>query len=79
MLDEILTADELFFLTEKRIPSAQARVLDHLRIHYQMRPSGTLIVYRRHALGLEQDHKKHNEKTLDVNRIRMINEQKAHA
>lgn len=52
----ILTADELELLTAKteraqKRYSSQERVLQSLRIPFQRRPDGTLIVFRRHVDG----------------------------
>jgi len=46
-----LTDQELYDLTKKTRPSAQARVLDGTDppIPYRRRPDGTLIVFRIHA------------------------------
>lgn len=49
----VLTEDDLIELTERERPTAQARVLDHMRIPYRPRLDGTLAVLRIHVETIE--------------------------
>ena len=47
----ILSDAELVTLTRRVRRSAQARVLDELRVPYRRRPDGSLVVFRRQGLS----------------------------
>lgn len=48
----LLSCTELFELTGKKIPAAQARALNFMGIEYRRRPDGTLAVSRAHVDAL---------------------------
>lgn len=50
----LLTAAEIRDLTQRQRPSAQARVLDALKLSYRKRPDGTLVVFRSAVGGAEE-------------------------
>ena len=52
-----LSAAEVVTLTMRKRPSAQARVLDALKIPYRERPDGTLVVFRSAFAGAEESEK----------------------
>ena len=78
-MHEILTQDELVELTEKKQPSAQAIVLEHLGINFKRRPSGTLFVLRDDVTNGKYLPRTERDKTLNMDRLRLINAKEAHA
>lgn len=50
-----LTQEELIEVTGVERPKAQARELDHLKIPYQVRRNGSLLVYRIHTAYATQE------------------------